>query len=397
MSQYDIGMIWPGTPRRPSPARPAGDRALWLALAAVAAAPLLTTLPPGPTIESGYAAASYAGFVFALLSLRRLRMHNDIRRSPEPGRELPRRLGLAIVCMAYPLGAAGRAGLERLPDLVAEALNRMSERSVPEADASWALIGIALAALCWIAVASRRLRQARREADRNAAELRRKAEELERLRRDAEKLAERTILEERRRIAHEIHDAVGYTLTAAVVQLEAAKQIAARQHGVPWEKLDLLSELVRQGLDDIRGAVKLLGEEGAQALTLESALRELIHHTEIRMGAAVDAEISIAPEAELGRQTEQVLYRALQEGLTNGVRHGKCTRFRFSLHMSAGMLRFRLVSDGEPYGSAVPGYGLSSMIERVKLLGGGVDVRSSADADGHPVGCELSIDLPLVG
>ncbi len=273
---------------------------------------------------------------------------------------------LAIVCMAYLFG-----------------------KSLP-------LVGLLFLSLCGVVAAiSVRLCQVRREAERSAAELRIKSKELEQLRRNAERLAEKSVLEERSRIAHEIHDVVGHTLTAAIVQLEATKRIAEQQNRVPWDKLELISGIVRKGLDDVRRAVKLMGSDDEKALSLEAALRELIRFTEDTMEVAIEADISLPSKLELGWLTEQALIHALQEGLTNGIRHGYCTRARFSMHTSGGTLRFRLESDGEPYGSAVPGFGLSSMIERMKLLGGGVDIRSSADADGNPAGCELSIELPL--
>jgi len=275
---------------------------------------------------------------------------------------------LAIVCMAYPFGA-----------------------SLP-------FIGLLFVFCCGIGFLVIRLHQVRREADRAIAELCAKSEELERLQRNAERLAELSVQEERGRIAYEIHDVVGHTLTAAIVQLEVTKRMAEQQGCVPPDKLELLNGLVRKGLDDIRRAVKQMRSDEAETeMTLEAALRGLIHSTEQTMEIAIETDISLSPMPKLGRLTEQVLYHALQEGLTNSIRHGKCARASFSLHSFDGTLRFLLVSDGKPFGSAAPGFGLSSMIERVKLLGGGVEIQSSADADGYPVGCELSIELPLAG
>lgn len=246
------------------------------------------------------------------------------------------------------------------------------------------------------------LKQLQRNTDRTARLWTEEAENVNHtlaiaFREKAETLAEMSVLEERSRIAHEIHDVVGHTLTAAIIQMEATKRIAEQQNCVPWDKLELLSGLIQKGLNDIRRAVKLIKSDDEPQLTMEAELRELIQFTEDTMGIEIEADISLSPKQEPGKLTKQVLYHALQEGLTNGIRHGKCARASFSLRRAGGMLRFRLVSDGEPYGSAVPGFGLSSMIERVKLLGGGVVIGSSADVKGNPVGCELLIDLPLFG
>ena len=63
--------------------------------------------------------------------------------------------------------------------------------------------------------------------------------------------------------------------------------------------------------------------------------------------------------------------------MANGIRHGRSSRFRFTLKCEDKQLRFLLLSDGEPFTSAVPGFGLRVMMERVELLGGSVALRPS--------------------
>lgn len=275
--------------------------------------------------------------------------------------------------------------------------------------------------ICMAMVLVSRVRRVHLEAERSAAELLVKNQELEHfhrnledlveqrtaeleqanrtlavtLREKAETLAEMSVLEERNRISYEMHDVVGHTLTAAIVQLEATKKLTAREGSIQQEKLELLSELVRKGLNDIRKAVRLMKSDEEQPLPLEASLRELIQYTEDTMEIKVDSEISLPPELPLGKVTEGVLYHALQEGLTNGIRHGRGERFRFTLRTSDGKLMFRLVNDGLPFGSETPGFGLTAMMERVELLGGSVAIRSSAAPDGSPAGCELAIVIPL--
>lgn len=281
--------------------------------------------------------------------------------------------------------------------------------------------GILLFIICMIMVLIARVRGMHLESERNAGELLVKNKELEHfhrnleqlvttrtveleranrtlaltLREKAETLAEMSVLEERNRIAYEMHDVVGHTLTAAIVQLEATKRLTEREDRLPLEKLDLLSELVRKGLDDIRKTVRLMKSDEARPLSLEASLLELIQYTEDTMEIEVDYEIAVPAGLALGKMTESVIYHALQEGLTNGIRHGGSRRFRFTLLYSAAELSFRLVSGGEPFGSAVHGFGLTSMMERVELLGGKVSIGSSALEDGTPNGCELRISLPI--
>lgn len=276
--------------------------------------------------------------------------------------------------------------------------------------------------ICMGMVIVSRVRRIHQQAERSAVELLVKNKELEQFHRNleqlvhtrtaelehanrnlavtlrdkAETLAEKSVLEERNRIAYEMHDVVGHTLTAAIVQIEATKTLAERDGGLALERMDLLSELVRKGLDDIRKAVRMMkADDEPPSLSLEASLRELIQYTEDTMDIVIEAEIALPPDLVLGTLTERVLYHALQEGLTNGIRHGKCTCARFVIRVVDHTLHFELISDGEPFGTAVPGFGLSSMMERIELLGGEVHIRSSADQEDRPMGCELSIRLPL--
>ncbi|QJD86989.1 sensor histidine kinase [Cohnella herbarum] len=212
------------------------------------------------------------------------------------------------------------------------------------------------------------------------------------LREKAETLAEVSVLEERNRIAQDMHDVVGHTLTAAIVQLEASKKLAAKEGNLPSEKLDTVSGLVRKGLEDIRKTVRLLKSD-SPPVKLEFALRELIRETIETMEVAIEADIELP--CEMGKLTEKVIYHALQEGLTNGIRHAGCSWFRYSIRPREDLLEIKLWNDGKPFGFAKPGFGLTTMMERVHLLGGTVAVGSSEGADGIPMGCELAITFPL--
>ncbi|MFD2615384.1 sensor histidine kinase [Paenibacillus gansuensis] len=294
--------------------------------------------------------------------------------------------------------------------------------------------GLMAFTLCLIMVVYERITEVYRQSAAYAAELaefqlsledlvRQRTRELEEantalagsVRETAEALTEVSVLEERNRIAHEIHDVVGHTLTAAVVQLEAAKKLADR--GIPQtvDKIAVVQDLVRKGLDDIRRSVRLLKDESGP-LELGAALRELVRETEDAAGVRIDAYIHPLPP--LSGLTQRVLYHALQEGLTNGIRHGRCTFFTFELFADGEQLHFKLANDGEPYLDARPGFGLTAMMERVHLLGGTVHIGPAAGlaADGMAAGlaadgttgtaatgttaeafsgCRLEIELPL--
>jgi len=277
--------------------------------------------------------------------------------------------------------------------------------------------------ICMVMVIVGRVRRVHQESERNASELWEKNKELEQFHRNLERLVERrtaeleqanrtlsvtlrekaetlahlSVLEERNRIAYEMHDVVGHTLTAAIVQLEATKRLSGADGSVPQEKLDLLDELVRKGLNDIRSTVRLLASGEEETLPLPALLDELIRFAEDTMEIAVEEKIQLPAGFTLGKLADNVLYHALQEGLTNGIRHGGSSRFRFVLRVEEQALVFLLISDGEPFSASEPGFGLASMRERVELLDGEMTIRAGAAADGSPSGCELRIRLALDG
>jgi len=280
--------------------------------------------------------------------------------------------------------------------------------------------GLLLFMISMVMVTVSRISRVYREAEQHARDLEAKHAELEQFHRNleaivekrtaeleqanrtlavtmqekAETLAEMSVMQERSRIASEIHDVVGHTLTAAIVQLEATKRVTG-QGQVPLDKLELIGSLVRKGLDDIRRAVRMMQADEVQTLSFEESLRDLILYTEDSMEVVIDWDVDLPPDVPIGKSVETVIYHALQEGLTNGIRHGQSKYFRFALRCQDGTLHFLLENDGLPYEQTTPGFGLSSMMGKVRQLGGEVSISASAAPDGHPAGCVLALHVPI--
>lgn len=130
-------------------------------------------------------------------------------------------------------------------------------------------------------------------------------------------LAEASVYEERNRIAQEIHDIVGHTLTSTILQIEAGKRLLQKkdiESGV--ERLIEAQDLVRHSLNEIRGSVHMLKEDRYSDLTV--MLKQLIRTTERNAGVVIHAIIYDLPEA-MSTAYKKAIYHALQEGLTNGI------------------------------------------------------------------------------
>ncbi|WP_068779346.1 BREX system ATP-binding domain-containing protein [Paenibacillus sp. GM2] len=198
-------------------------------------------------------------------------------------------------------------------------------------------------------------------------------------------LAEVSIYEERNRIAQEIHDIVGHTLTSTILQIEAGRRLFFKDAEAASERLKEAQELVRHSLNEIRGAVHMLKEDKhADFLPI---LRQLIRDTERNTGVVIHAAIYEPPE--LSQAQKKTIYHALQEGLTNGIRHGGSTEFHFSLRTVGSNIEFKLKDQGQGAEQPKMGFGLKAMKDRVEQLGGSLAVNMKLNQ-----GCEIVINLP---
>lgn len=208
------------------------------------------------------------------------------------------------------------------------------------------------------------------DLDRKTRELTRA---YERLKHSSEELEEMTIIEERNRIAREIHDTVGHTLTTVLVEIEAGKRLIDKNNDLAKEKLELAQGQVRNGLDNIRGSVRMLkkGEDVLDFIpSIISLINETMKHTEVQI------EYEIEEGIEIPQTIGKSLYRILQEGITNGIKHGKATTFYLKIHTIQGEngrdIQLILKDNGIGTDSIIESFGLISIRERISKFGGNV-------------------------
>ncbi|MDF2660607.1 MAG: histidine kinase [Paenibacillus sp.] len=201
----------------------------------------------------------------------------------------------------------------------------------------------------------------------------------------SEALAEMTVYAERTRIAQEIHDIVGHTLTSTILQIEAGKRLLHKDMDSATTRLGEAQDLVRHSLNEIRNSVHMLKED--KYYDIEAALQLLIEDTERNTGVRIHAVID--PISHISFMHKKVIYHALQEGLTNGIRHGRADAFSFSLRDEGSQLLFRLADNGAGGGEIEMGFGLKMMRDRVRQLRGILDIDTEPGK-----GCMLRINFP---
>ena len=218
--------------------------------------------------------------------------------------------------------------------------------------------------------------------DRALSELDQSKKELEKAYAVVEEV---TVLEERQRIAKEIHDTAGHSITTVIMQTEAAKLMVESNPAEAKSKIVAANLQAKHALEELRDSVHLLsGQKENQ--TLKAALESIIHESTDGTGITMRSEID---EIEVSSAKHRFLCNSLKEGISNGLRHGNATAFWFELKLQKDEIKFLLSDNGRGVNAEKwqMGFGLSSMQNRAKSFGGEVSFATEE-------GFELTIILP---
>ncbi|QGQ97909.1 sensor histidine kinase [Paenibacillus psychroresistens] len=222
------------------------------------------------------------------------------------------------------------------------------------------------------------------------------ARDNEQLRIASIELERKAKLQERTRISREIHDSVGHTLTSAITGLQTATHAIGKSHySLAIEMIDRTKDSILRGLDDVRTSVHLL-RENIPGDHFIPELTALLDETRKQTNVQIDYEIDTTMP-ELTPMIELTIYRALQEGLTNGIRHGSSTFFQFSLTYRAEHIQFILSDNGETSSPIAHGFGLNAMKERVEEVGGKMSISNKHTTNGVKLEITIPFQMKTIG
>ncbi|CAH8717182.1 hybrid sensor histidine kinase/response regulator transcription factor [Paenibacillus thiaminolyticus] len=227
-----------------------------------------------------------------------------------------------------------------------------------------------------------RLKQLLQDNERQYRVIRQYAEQVERL----------TLQEERSRVAAELHDAIGHAHVSLVMGLETVQSAIARDPGQAQQRLASLLEHARASFGSIRSHIHGLapaeGEELAESLS--RITEQLQENTGIAGTFAVEGERLTVPSSH-----RLLLIRCAQEAITNAVKHGHARQVDCLLTYTKDEVAVLVRDDGQGAEQLEPGFGLSSMRERLQAYGGSLDICSEREA-GTSVRCALPLsNMPL--
>ncbi len=222
-----------------------------------------------------------------------------------------------------------------------------------------------------------RLRQALKDLDESSARLKEAYAELE----------EVTVLEERQRIAKDIHDTAGHSITTVIMQTEAAKLIVDKDAAAAKQKIIAANLQAKHALEELRESVHLLSGS-VEKPTLKTALLTIVAEstdgTDVKIRHDVD-------DVTVEDARYRYLCNTLKEGISNGLRHGGATAFYLEVKEREDAIEFLLSDNGKGMKREdfQEGFGLSGMKKGVEGFGGQMSVYTEPDE-----GFEIRLTLP---
>lgn len=208
-----------------------------------------------------------------------------------------------------------------------------------------------------------------------AVRMRHMAERIQALLHTQQELA---ALEERSRLARDLHDTVKQQNFATLMQIRAARNLIASDPQAAAQHLVEAEGLLRTSQDELGLMISELRPAALEGQGLSSALRAYLaqwsEHTRI------PAELKVSNERSLPLALEQALYRVAQEALSNTARHSRASAASLQLEWSAGQVALEIKDNGVGFDAADPqqrGFGLESMGSRLSELGGRLEIQST--------------------
>ena len=211
-----------------------------------------------------------------------------------------------------------------------------------------------------------------------------------RLRQYALQIENQAVLQERNRIAREIHDSVGHYLTAQSIQLENTALFLVEDRAKAASHLAKARQLGKEALDNIRSSVATLRKNLIPGQSLEVMLEQLIAEFKSNTNMAIAYEIHLV--SALANEVSTALYRIVQEALTNITKHSQATQVNLSLEETAGKVLLSVKDNGCGFNPSdnITGFGLQGIQERTAALRGKFVIMSEDNQ-----GCQIKVTIPL--
>ena len=202
-------------------------------------------------------------------------------------------------------------------------------------------------------------------------------------------------MRERNRLAREIHDTLGHTLTGIIMGADAGLALFDVAPEESRKRIEVVAQSARNGLTDVRRSIKALRPDALERSSLPQALAELVENFRLTTSARIDY-FQEAEQLQMDQDEEDALYRVVQEGMTNAVRHGKADRIEIRITRNEDVVAVIVRDNGTGSGVTEEGFGLRHMRERLEMLGGTMSYGNlNRDAEDGYTGFFIVVRLPV--
>jgi signal transduction histidine kinase len=214
-------------------------------------------------------------------------------------------------------------------------------------------------------------------------------EQMNALQQYADKIEHLTLVEERNRLARELHDTVGHTFTSVIMGMDAVSYLMDTSPEQAKQKLEVLRSVTRDGLEAIRMHIHQIAPDEDE-LSLSASLMRISEEFGTHTGTLITMTTE-GMECDTIDQIKLTLIRCLQESLTNAKRHGHASSIEVKLIYRQNDIVLRIADEGRGIDGSQRGFGLTSMEERLRTLQGSLEVKSLQNQ-----GTTLTCTVPMI-
>jgi signal transduction histidine kinase len=212
----------------------------------------------------------------------------------------------------------------------------------------------------------------------------------EQLQEYSQKIEDLAAVQERNRIARDIHDSLGHALTSLNIQLQTAVKLWQKSPKQAHTFLAQAQKLGAIAMKEVRQSVGTLRADQVDDQPLELKIRALIDNFRSGTGLTIRSKIAHCPQ--LSSQIEKTIYRIVQEALTNIAKYAEATEIEIEINVTAAKVYLTVQDNGKGFklNQNQTGFGLQGMQERVNAVKGYLQIQTSPGS-----GCRIVVEIPL--
>lgn len=180
---------------------------------------------------------------------------------------------------------------------------------------------------------------------------------------------------ERKRLARELHDTIGHALAGMAVGVDACITMIDKNPQLAKAQLKIISKAIRKGMKDVRNSLNKMRTDFLQQYRLKEAIEKMKEETSDVTDLKINLNYQI-DETGFETKIEDILFRVIQESITNSIRHGLATVVDIDIYKENNLLCLKIKDNGKGCKAINYGFGLKQMVERVSQIRGDINFYS---------------------